>query len=95
VKKEEERTSKKHMPPPNTRGYIMYPPVSKRHLGFQLSPKSHAIKAAELEYQRKKRSDEDHQKTESYKPDSSKLQYLPRQTLEDKRREQEEKERRV
>lgn len=36
------------------RGYILYPPVSRKHIGFQLSPKSHAIKAAEMEYQIKR-----------------------------------------
>ena len=66
-----------------TRSYILYPPVSRRHLGFQLSPKSHAIKAAEIEYQQSSgryhgASEREGPKTESYKPASSKLQYLPR-----------------
>ena len=50
----------------NRASYILYPP--RKNLGYQLSPKSHAIKAAEFEYQLKKRNrDGMPERTESYR----------------------------
>jgi hypothetical protein len=67
----------------NTRGYILYPPPRKSAVNYQLSPKSHAIKAAELEYQTKRGSKLGiKEQSETY---SSKLLYQPRETNEEKK----------